>query len=179
MPDLLLALSLIVFAAETGWFPAGGMVSASHASLGALERALDIARHLVLPCGVLAAGMLPVVVRHVRAAMIEAIDSPFALQARALGIPRRRLLVRHLLPAAAHPVIPLLGFSLGGLLSGSLLVEVAMGWPGLGPLFLDAVMARDFPVVMAVVVLSAAFLTAGNLAADLLLYRLDPRIRVK
>jgi peptide/nickel transport system permease protein len=111
--------------------------------------------------------------------MAEAIDSPFALSARAQGIPRRRLLFRHLLPAAANPLISLFGFSLGTLLSASLLVEVVMGWPGLGPLFLEAIMARDFALVLAVVILSASFLVVGNLLADILLYRMDPRIRMK
>jgi peptide/nickel transport system permease protein len=177
VPDLLLAILLLVFAVESGWFPAGGMVSPGLA--GPWDRLGDLARHLALPAAVLVLGMLPVLVRHVRAAMAEAIDSPFALSARARGIPRRRLLFRHLLPAALNPLVSLFGLSLGTLLSASLLVEVVMDWPGLGPLFLDAVMARDFALVLAVVLLSATFLVLGNLAADLLLYRVDPRIRVK
>ena len=137
----------------------------------------DVVRHLALPVAVLALGMLPVLVRHVRSAMAEALDSPFALAARAHGIPRGRLLFRHLLPAAANPLVSLFGFSLGTLLSASLLIEVVMGWPGLGPLFLDAIMARDFAVVLAVVMLSTTFLVVGNLFADLAIYGLDPRIR--
>ena len=173
IPDLLLAIVFLMLAVETGYFPTGGMVSPGP------ERVLDVAWHLVLPVAVLVLGMLPTLVRHVRASMAEAIDSPFALSARAQGIPRRRLLFRHLLPAAANPLISLFGFSLGTLLSASLLIEVVMGWPGLGPLFLEAIMARDFAVVLAVVILSASFLVAGNLLADILLYRVDPRIRMK
>ena len=120
--------------------------------------------------------MLPVLVRHVRAAMVEAMDAPFALAARAHGIPRRRLLFRHLLPVALNPLITLFGFSLGTLLSASLLIEVIVGWPGLGPLFLEAILARDFALVLGVVMVSTTLLIAGNLAADLLLYRADPRI---
>jgi peptide/nickel transport system permease protein len=120
-----------------------------------------------------------VLVRHVRASMIETMDAPFALAARAQGIPFGRRLFRHLLPVAANPLIGLLGLSLGTLLSASLMVEVVMGWPGLGPLLVDAIMARDIAVVLGAVVLSAAFLIAGNTAADLLLYRVDPRIRVR
>jgi peptide/nickel transport system permease protein len=173
VPDLLWAIVFLMLAVETGWFPAGGMVSPGP------ERVEDVAWHLVLPVAVLVLGMLPTLVRHVRASMAEAIDSPFALSARAQGIPRRRLLFRHLLPAAANPLISLFGFSLGTLLSASLLVEVVMGWPGLGPLFLEAIMARDFALVLAVVMLSASFLVVGNLLADMLLYRVDPRIRMK
>jgi peptide/nickel transport system permease protein len=173
IPDLLLAIVFLMLAVETGYFPTGGMASPGP------ERVLDVAWHLALPVAVLVLGMLPILVRHVRASMAEAIDSPFALSARAQGIPRQRLLFRHLLPAAANPLISLFGFSLGTLLSASLLIEVVMGWPGLGPLFLEAIMARDFAVVLAVVMLSASFLVAGNLLADILLYRMDPRIRMK
>ncbi len=170
IPDLLLAIVLLAFAAASGWFPVGGMESHAGASL---------AWHLALPVAVLVAGMLPVLARHVRASMLEVMDSPFGLSARAQGIPRRRLLFSYLLPAALNPLISLFGLSLGGLLSASLLIEVVMGWPGLGPLFLDAIMNRDFAIVLAVVMLAAAFLIAGNLLADLLLYRLDPRIRAR
>jgi peptide/nickel transport system permease protein len=179
IPDLLLAIVFLMLAVETGYFPAGGMVSPRWASLSAPERVLDVAWHLALPVAVLVLDMLPTLVRHVRASMAEAIDSPFALSARAQGIPRQRLLFRHLLPAAANPLISLAGFSLGTLLSASLLIEVVMGWPGLGPLFLEAIMARDFALVLGVVMLSASFLVVGNLLADILLYRMDPRIRMK
>ncbi len=177
IPELLLAIIALVLAVQSGWLPAGGMISAGFGELGFSARMRDIVRHLALPAAVMVLGMLPLLVRHVRSAMIEVMDAPFALSARAHGIPRRRLLFRHLLPAAVNPLVSLFGLSLGSLLSASLLVEVVMGWPGLGPLFLNAVMERDFAVVLAVVMLSTALLAAGNLAADLLLYRLDPRIR--
>jgi len=179
VPDLLLALGALVLAVETGAFPLGGIVSRGFPAMSTTQQMGDVARHMVLPVSVLALGMLPVLARHARAAMVETMDAPFALSARANGIPRGRLLFRHLLPAALHPLITLLGLSLGTLLSASLLIEVVMGWPGLGPFFLEAVNARDFGVVLAVVMLSTTLLVFGNLAADLLLYRADPRIRVK
>jgi peptide/nickel transport system permease protein len=179
IPDLLLALGFLVFALKTGWFPIGGMQSPGWESLSAAERVRDVAWHMALPVAVLVIGMLPVLIRHVRASMAEAMEAPFALNGRAHGIPRFRLLYRHLMPAALNPLISLFGFSLGTLLSASLLIEVVMGWPGLGPLFLEAIMARDFGLVLGVVMMSATFLVTGNLVADLLLYRADPRIRVK
>ena len=179
VPELLFAIALLVLAVETGWFPTGGMRSPDAGALSAGERLRDLLWHLAMPAAVLVLGMLPVLVRHVRAAMVEAMDAPFALAARAHGIPSRRRLFRHLLPVAANPLIGLLGLSLGTLLSSSLLVEVVMGWPGLGPLLVDSILKRDIAVVLGAVLLSAAFLIAGNLAADLLLYRVDPRIRVK
>lgn len=178
-PDILVAILFLLLAVRTGWFPTGGMMSADFGALSGRRRAADVAWHLALPAAVLVLGMLPMLVRHVRSAMRVAMASPFGQAARAHGIPLRRRLFRHLLPAAAGPLAPLAGISLGTLLSASLLVEVVMGWPGLGPLFLDAVMARDVGVVLAVVMLSAGLLVLGNLLADLLLYGLDPRIRVK
>jgi peptide/nickel transport system permease protein len=179
LPDLVVAIALLALAVETGWFPAGGLQSPGAASLGAGARLRDLLWHLTLPAAVLVIGMLPVLARHVRNAVVEVMDAPFALAARAHGIPLRRRLFRHLLPVAANPLIGLFGFSIGTLLSASLLVEVVMGWPGLGPLLVDAILARDIAVVLGSVMLSATFLVAGNLIADLLLYRVDPRIRVK
>lgn len=174
IPDLVLAIALLLLAVRTGWFPAGGKTSPAQAAIGGWQ---DIAWHMVLPVVVLVAGLAPMLLRHVRAAMLEVMDAGFALSARAQGIPRRRVLFHHLLPAALNPLVSLFGISLGTLLSASLLVEVVMGWPGLGPLFLEAVMARDFAIVLDVVMISGVFLVLGNLAADLLLYRVDPRIR--
>jgi len=99
--------------------------------------------------------------------------------AEAQGISRWRLLYRYALPATAHPLIVLFGFTVGTLLSASLLVEVVMSWPGLGPFLLEAILARDLYVVIGGVLLSTLFLVAGNLVADLLLYWADPRIRAE
>src|SRR5437867_17602 len=126
IPDLLLALGLLLLAARTTYFPTGGMVSPAFAQLGLWERAKDIASHFFLPVLALVLGSLPVLVRHARSSMVEALASPFARAARAHGIPRRRLLLRHALPAAANPLISLFGFSVGSLLSASLLIEVIM-----------------------------------------------------
>ena len=170
-PELLLAIAFLAVAVQTGWLPAGGMHSPGRADFP------DLLRHLLVPVTVLTIGLLPVLVRHTRSAVAGAMDAPFALAARAHGIPRRRLLLRHVLPVAANPLISLFGLSLGTLISASLLVEVLAGWPGLGPLFLEAIFARDFALVLGVVMISTTFLIGGNLVADLLLYRADPRIR--
>ena len=177
VPDLLLALGLLLLAVRTGWFPTGGMVSLGFEGLGFGAKVKDAARHLTLPVVTLVVGTLPVLVKHVRAALIEVLDSAFLRAARGHGIPRRRLLFRYALPAAANPLISLFGFSVGALLSTSLLVEVVMSWPGLGPLLLEAILARDLYLVIGAVMFSTVFLLAGNLLADVLLYANDPRIR--
>ena len=132
---------------------------------------------MLLPTIVLVLAGLAVVERHVRASVIEVLQAPYIQAARGLGISRNRLLFRHVLPVAANPAISLFGFSLAGLLSGSLLVEVVTGWPGLGPLILDATFSRDLYLVIGGVMLSAVFMVGGNFIADLLLLGSDPRIR--
>lgn len=176
-PELLLALGLLLLAVRTGYFPTGGMVSLNFAELNLLGKIKDAGAHLALPVSVLALGSLPVLVRHVRAAMLEALQSPCFMATRAHGIPRSRLLFKHALPLAMNPLISLFGLSVAGLLSASLLVEVIMSWPGLGPMLLEAILGRDIYVVVGAVMFSTTFLLASMLLSDLLLYVADPRIR--
>jgi peptide/nickel transport system permease protein len=177
LPNLLVALALVLLAVRTGWFPTGGMTSAGFAARDFSGKAADVAAHLFLPVLALVVTTVPVLVRHVRASMVEVLASPFLRATRAHGIPRRRLLFRHALPAAANPLVSLFGLSMAALLSGSLLVEVVMGWPGLGPLLFQAILARDLHLVIGPVLVSTLFLLGGTFAADVLLYAVDPRIR--
>lgn len=179
IPDLALALGFLVLAVKSGWFPTGGMVSLNFANLSYAGKAFDLIHHMALPVGALVLSVLPLLVRHVRAAIAEVLEAPFLLAAEGHGVSRRTLLYRYALPAAANPLISLLGFSIGTLLSGSLLVEVVMSWPGLGPFLLEAILARDLYVVIGGVLLSTLFLVGGNFLADLLLYWADPRIRME
>ncbi len=177
IPDLVLALALLLVAVRTGFFPTGGMHAVGFADLAPLARLRDLALHFLLPGAALVLITLPVLVRHVRASMIETLDAPFVRTALAHGIPRRRVLWRHAFPPAVNPMISLFGFSFGALLSASLLVEVIMSWPGLGPLVLEAILARDIYLVIGAAMFTTAFLLAGNFVADLLLFAADPRIR--
>jgi peptide/nickel transport system permease protein len=178
VPDLVLALGLLILAVRTGWFPTGGMISVGFDDLSPFQKFRDLATHMTLPVIALALAALPTIVRHVRASVAEVLDAAFLRAARSHGIPDRKLLTSYALRAAANPLISLFGFSVGTLLSGSLLVEVVMSWPGLGPLLLEAILARDLFVVIGGVLLSMIFLVGGNLFADVLLYWADPRIRV-
>jgi peptide/nickel transport system permease protein len=179
IPDLSLALGLLVLAVRTGWFPTGGMASVDFESLSSFNKVRDLAVHMALPVVALVLSALPLLVRHVRAAVAEVLDAPFILAAEGHGIPRRTLLYRYALPAAANPLVSLFGFSIGALLSGSLLIEVVMSWPGLGPFLVEAILARDIYVVIGGVLFSTIFLAAGNFLADMLLYWVDPRIRTE
>lgn len=179
VPEILLALGLLLLAVRTGVLPAGGMISPGFAEFGLRQKAQDLARHLVLPVLALVLAMLPTLVRHVRAAMIEVLESPFIRALRGYGISPQRLLFRHALRAAANPLVSLFGLSVASLLSGSLLVEVILSWPGIGPIFLEAILARDLHLVIGAIMISTVFLLAGNFFADALLVVLDPRIRVE
>lgn len=177
IPEIVIALTLLAAAVRWRVAPVGGMLSLDHEELSAWSKVQDIASHLLLPTVILVLSGIAIVIRHVRASVVEVLDAPHVRASRSLGIGRARLLFRHVLPVAANPGISLLGFSIASLLSGSLLVEVATGWPGLGPLLLEATLARDLYLVIGGVVFSALFLVAGNLAADFLLLACDPRIR--
>src|SRR5262245_24422526 len=179
VPELLLALGLLLIAVRTGLFPVGGMRSAGPGGLGGWETAHDLAGHLVLPSAALILVNLPVLIRHVRSSLVDVLAAPFIQGARARGIPPNRLLFRDALRAASNPLISLIGLSIAGLLSTSLVIEAVMSWPGLGPLLLEAISARDIHLVIGAVMCSTALLLAGNLAADALLYLSDPRVRAE
>jgi peptide/nickel transport system permease protein len=179
IPDLVLGLLLLLLAVRTGYFPVGGEVSLGFSRLDFWSKSKDLVQHLFLPALCLMAGLLPLLLSHVRAALLEALDSPFIAAARGHGIPRRRLLLRHAVPAAANPLISLFGLSLGMLLSSSLIIEGIFAWPGLGQLLIAAILQRDFYLIVDAVVFATVFLIFGNLIADALLYVTDPRIRAE
>ncbi len=178
LPDLLIALLVLMFALRTGIFPVGGM-SSGNQDQGWWRSVLDTAWHMVLPVTALVAGSLPMLLRHTRASLVEVLDSSFLRAAHGHGLSRTNLLFKYALPAAANPLISLFGLSVAGLLSVSLLVEAIVGWPGIGPMLIEAILGRDLFVVIATVVFSTVFLIIGNLLADILLYAFDPRIRVQ
>jgi len=177
LPDVLIALLALLIALKTGIFPVGGMsaVNAQDQDWWAWLR--DLGWHMLLPVAALVVGSLAIILRHVRASVCEVLESSYMRAAEGHGLPRFKLLFRYALPAAANPLISLFGLSVAVLLSVSLLIEVVMNWPGIGPLLLEAILARDLFLVIGAVMLSTVFLIAGNLLGDVLLYAFDPRIR--
>jgi peptide/nickel transport system permease protein len=179
VPELVIILALLAIAVRTGYMPAGGMTSDFTHGSNAWSLTKDVALHMIVPALALALVGLPIVLQHTRTAVKETMDAPFIKAARGHGIGSSRLLIRHVLPAAANPLISLFGLSIAGLVGTSLLAEVVTGWPGLGPLFVESIFARDFYVVIAIVMLASSFLVIGNLLGDLLLCAADPRIRAE
>jgi peptide/nickel transport system permease protein len=180
MPTVLLSLLAVWFAAKTGWFPAGGLRDQIRWDEFSLpQKAADVLWHLALPAAVLSLSSLAQYLRQTRGEMIETLSQDYVRTARAKGLGERRILFRHALPNAANPLATLFGFSLAYLLAGAVLTEQVFAWPGLGRLTVEALLAKDEPLVMASVTLLTLMMVAGNLIADLLLAALDPRIRLE
>ncbi|MGA7291291.1 MAG: ABC transporter permease [Terriglobales bacterium] len=177
IPELVIAVALLAIAVRWRILRVGGMMSPDFDEFSAWAKLQDLVLHLALPAFILVLCETAVIVRHVRASVIEVLGAPYVQAARGFGTTRTRLLFRHVLPVAANPAISLLGFSLAGLLSGSLMVEVVCGWPGLGPLILEATLSRDLYLVIGGIMFSALFMIGGNLIADMMLLVFDPRIR--
>ena len=177
IPDTLLVLVLLVLAGRIPFLAVGGMTSLDFDQLPLRGKLLDLASHLGVPCLALVLALLPVQLAHAHSALTETLEEPFVMAAKASGIPNTRLLVRHALRPAANPLITLLGLSVGTLLSSSLVVEIVVGWPGLGQALLLAILQRDLDVVVGAVMLSAGLFVLSNFVADLVLYVVDPRIR--
>jgi len=179
IPEFFLALLAIYFAARTGWFPIGGLTSIDYDFMGTGEKILDIAHHLALPTLVLGIGGIASIMRIMRANFLDVIRSEFVNTARAKGLAEGVVMFKHVLRNAINPLISAFGLSFSGLLSGALIIEIVMNYPGIGQLVYDAFLKEDQFVVMGAIVMSCVMLVAGNLLADLLLAWSDPRIRIE
>lgn len=172
LPEILFGALLLLIASRYGWLRSD-TVFLKDASAG------ELLRRMSLPGLVLAFAAFPVIVRHLRSALIEAAQAPFVREARSAGIRGPRLWLGQILPAAANPIITLMGLSAAGLIGGSVVAETLFSWPGAGPLFLEAITARDAHVVLDLALASAALLAAANFVSEICLYIADPRLRAE
>ncbi len=169
---------VLLFSRQLGWFPAGGWESPDAAFYSLGERWLDRLHHLVLPATTLALGAFMGPARYLRAGLDDVLAQDYILAARARGLSNRRVLWRHGLRNALLPLITLMGMWLPNLLGGALVVEVVFGWPGMGRVTIEAIWARDYPVVMATTLLTGVAVVVGSTLADLLYRWADPRLRL-
>lgn len=177
IPNFFFGLVMMrVFAVALGWFPTGGMQT-SGADFPFPWNILDVANHLVLPAIVLGLSSAAHFMRYTRSSMLEVIRQDYIRTARAKGLKERIVIYKHALRNALIPIITLMGFQLPMLFSGSLVVEIVFGWPGMGRLAYNAVMQRDYPLMMGVNLFLAIFILLGNLLADIAYAFVDPRIR--
>jgi len=178
MPTFWLALLLMyLFGVKLDWLPISGLHSLGSDRLSTGAWLLDMAKHLVLPIAVASFGSLAGLSRYMRSTMLEVIGQDYITTARAKGLPERVVILKHAFRNALLPIITLLGFSLPGLIGGSVIFETIFAIPGMGQLFFMGVMARDYPLVMGILVIGAGLTLIGNLLADLCYALADPRIR--
>ncbi|NGM23779.1 ABC transporter permease [Roseomonas stagni] len=163
VPSFVLGLLLVlVFAVQLGWLPSGGQ---------------DSWRHAILPIITLGIGGAAVLARFTRSAMLEVLGQPYIRTASAKGVPWRAVVWGHALPNAAIPTVTIVGFMVGSLIAGAVVVESVFSWPGVGRLLVVAVANRDLAVVQCVLLLVAMTMVTSNLIVDLLYGLLDPRLR--
>lgn len=163
IPSFVLGLTLVlVFAVKLGWLPSGGQESW---------------RHAILPVLTLGIGGAAVLARFTRSAMLEVLGQPFIRTASAKGVPWRDVIIGHALPNAAIPTVTIIGFMIGTLIAGAVVVESVFSWPGVGRLLVVAVANRDLAVVQCILLLVAATMVSSNLIVDFLYGFLDPRLR--
>jgi peptide/nickel transport system permease protein len=178
LPGYWLGLMLVMlFTYRLRWLPAFGSVGFDADFLPPAARAADRLRHLALPLATLTLVGVGGTARYVRGAMLDVIGAPYVTVARAKGLGEARVIARHVLRNALIPVLTLLGLSLPVLFSGAVFIEAIFAWPGVGRILVEAVQARDYPVVMGATAVSAVLVVLGNLLADLLASWADPRLR--
>lgn len=180
IPDAFLALVAIYFAAVSGLFPTAGLTDPRvWDSLNPLQRAVHLGWHLVLPTLVLGSAMTAGLMRQMRGNLLDVLRADYVRTARAKGVGEAAVLLKHASRNAINPLITLFGFSLSSLLSGAVLVEQIMSYPGLGRLVVKAMFDKDVYLVIAAVVTATAMLVLGNLIADIMLAWSDPRIKLE
>ncbi len=176
MPGYWLALLLmILFGVKLRILPISGLESLNPGH--GLALFLDRVKHLILPVFISAFGGLAGFSRYMRQSMLEQLQQDYITTARAKGLPERVVVMRHALKNALMPVVTLLGLSVPGLIGGSVIFETIFAIPGMGQLFYEAAMARDYPTIMGILTIGAALTLLGNLMADIAYALIDPRIR--
>jgi peptide/nickel transport system permease protein len=164
-------LAVLYLAVATGLFPASGFVSF-------FEHPLDNIHHIVLPSVILGTGLAAVIMRQTRSAMVDSLSADYVRTAKAKGLQSRTVIGRHALRNSLIVVVTIVGLQLGQLISGAVVTEQIFGLPGFGKMTIDAVFQRDYPVIQAVVLVTATAYIAINFLVDVLYSFIDPRIRV-
>jgi len=178
VPAFWLALLLmLLFGVVLGWLPISGMHSVNFPYFSLWGKLWDLIKHLILPVFVSAFGGLAYLSRYSRTSMLEVLRQDYIRTARAKGVPENKVIYKHALRNALIPIITLLGLSLPALIGGGFIFETIFAWPGMGRLGYQAIMSRDYPVIMGVGVIAALLTLLGNLIADITYAFVDPRIR--
>jgi peptide/nickel transport system permease protein len=170
-------MAILLFSVYLGWLPAFGMTSVGARYTG-LAHVLDVAHHLILPAFTLGLFYMAVYARLTRSSMLEVADMDYVRTARAKGLPRARVTRAHILRNALMPVITFAGIQAGQLVGGAILTETVFAWPGIGRLAFDALLQRDYNLLLGIFFISSVMVVAFNLITDLIYTFVDPRIEV-
>lgn len=180
VPTFWLSLILMDFiGVRWGVLPISGINSLEFEKFSLFEKMIDVTRHLVLPIFVSTFGGLAGISRYMRSSMSHILKQDYIRTARAKGLKEKDVLYKHALKNALLPVVTILGLSVPGLIGGSVIFESIFSIPGMGRLFYESVMARDYPVIMGVLVIGAVLTLLGNLLADISYAAVDPRIKLE
>lgn len=180
IPTFWLALLLmILLGVNLHWLPVSGLKSMGYEGFSAFGKIWDKMNHLILPVTLEAFGGLAGLSRYMRSNMLEVIRQDYITTARAKGLPETKVIYKHALRNALLPVITILGLSIPGLIGGSVIFENIFSIPGMGQLFFQSVMMRDYPVIMGILTIGAILTLVGNLLADIGYAVADPRIRAR
>ena len=174
---LLGMILLLIFATNLGWFPTFGMLTAGATYSSPIDRLIDFLAHLALPLATVALGLIGQYAIVMRSSIIETSSDDYVTTARGMGLKDGRVLRHHALPNAMLPTVTLVAINLGYVVAGAITVEVVFNWPGLGTLTVEALTARDYPVLQGVFLLLSVSVVLANLAADMVYGVLDPRVR--
>ncbi|WPM32795.1 ABC transporter permease [Hydrogenobacter sp. T-2] len=175
-PSFFLAFVILVLVSKTGYLPVGGPYSPDFHKLSLWGKIVDVLSHLFVPVLTLTLVSSAGLIRLMRSSVIEIKNSPMVVMLRAKGV-SDWVIIKHILRNAMNPFTTLIGYEIAGLLSGAALIEIIVGWPGLGTLMLDAVLSQDLFLVMGGLYIGTIMLLIGNLIADILLAVVDPRVR--
>jgi peptide/nickel transport system permease protein len=174
---LLGMMFLVIFSVALGWFPSFGMLTSGETYDSIWDRALDFGSHLALPLIAVTLGLIGQYAIVMRSSIVETLSEEYVTTARAMGLKENRILRHHALPNALLPTVSLIAINLGYIVAGAITLEVVFNWPGLGTLVVEALTARDYPVLQGTFLLLGVSVVLANLAADLVYAALDPRVR--
>ena len=179
VPSFWLALMfMILFGINLGWLPISGLYSFNFENMNIFEKLFDISKHLILPVSVSVLVSLASLSRYARSGMLDVLKQDYIKTAYAKGLSEKQVVFRHALKNTLLPMITIIGLSIPGLIGGSFIFETIFSYPGIGRLGYEAVMARDYPVVMGIATLTAILTLLGNIIADILYTYADPRIKI-
>ena len=178
MPYFVIGMPLIIiFAAGLGWFPTSGMLTAGATYDSWSAQLFDFLRHLVLPLATVSLGLIGGYSILMRAAIAETRAEDYVTTARAKGLTDGRILRSHAFPNAMLPMVTIIAINLGYVVGGAITAEIVFNWPGIGTLTVDALSARDYPVLQGIFLMLAVTVVVANLVADMVYGLLDPRVR--